>query len=61
MLLETIDTARDLGRLKTIAGVLIRHGLGDLVRRWGLADTLDRAGHRRVRRFSDPALGPRPG
>ncbi|WP_374431043.1 ABC1 kinase family protein [Ideonella dechloratans] len=46
MLLETIDTARDLGRLKTIAGVLIRHGLGDLVRRWGLADTLDRAGHR---------------
>jgi ubiquinone biosynthesis protein len=46
MLLDTIDTARDLGRLRDIAGVLIRHGLGDLVRRLGLADALDRAGHR---------------
>lgn len=37
--------ARDIGRLNDIAGVLIRHGFGDAVRRLGLADTLARAGH----------------
>ena len=36
----------NLGRLNEIAGVLVRHGLGELVRRWGLADMLDKAGHR---------------
>jgi ubiquinone biosynthesis protein len=36
----------NLGRLNEIAGVLVRHGLGELVRRWGLADVLDKAGHR---------------
>ncbi len=36
----------NLGRLNEIVGVLVRHGLGDLVRRWGLADVLDRTGHR---------------
>ncbi len=36
----------NLGRLNEIAGVLVRHGLGELVRRWGLADVLERAGHR---------------
>ena len=46
MLLDTLGTARDLGRLADIAGVLGRHGLGELVRRWGLADALERAGHR---------------
>ncbi len=45
MLLETLDTARDLGRLNEIAGVLLRHGFGDAVRRLGLADRLQRAGH----------------
>ena len=45
MLIETLGAARDLGRLKEIAGVLIRHGLGDTVRRLGLADRLARAGH----------------
>ncbi|MDD2926918.1 AarF/UbiB family protein, partial [Rhodoferax sp.] len=37
--------ARDMGRLNTILGVLIRHGFGDSVRRLGLADRLERAGH----------------
>jgi ubiquinone biosynthesis protein len=46
MLIETLGTVRDLGRLSEIAAVLIRHGLGDLVRRFGLADALERAGHR---------------
>lgn len=45
MITETLGAARDLGRLKDILGVLIRHGLGDTVRRLGLADSLQRAGH----------------
>jgi len=45
MLIETLDTARDIGRLNEIAGVLLRHGFGDTVRRLGLADKLERAGH----------------
>ncbi len=45
MLIDTLGGARDIGRLNEIAGVLIRHGLGDMVRRLGLADTLARAGH----------------
>jgi ubiquinone biosynthesis protein len=44
MLIETLGTARDLGRLQEIAVVFVRHGLGDVVRRLGLADTLARAG-----------------
>ena len=42
MLIETLDTARDLGRLKEILGVMVRHGFGDTVRRLGLADRLER-------------------
>ncbi len=45
MLIETLGAARDMGRLNDIAGVLIRHGFGDSVRRLGLADRLERAGH----------------
>ncbi len=45
MLIEALGTARDLGRLTEILGVLIRHGFGDVVRRMGLADSLERAGH----------------
>jgi ubiquinone biosynthesis protein len=45
MLIETLGTARDLGRLNEIAGILIRHGFGESVRRLGLADALERAGH----------------
>jgi ubiquinone biosynthesis protein len=44
MLIETLDTARDLGRFKEILGVMVRHGFGDTVRRLGLADKLERAG-----------------
>lgn len=45
MLIETLGAARDMGRLNEILGVLIRHGFGDSVRRMGLADRLERAGH----------------
>lgn len=34
----------DLGRLETIAGILIHHGFGDMVRRMGLANVLEKAG-----------------
>ena len=53
MLIEALGTARDLGRLHDIAGVLIRHGLGDMVRRVGLAETLEKAG--RALRFEQTA------
>lgn len=45
MLIDTLGAVRDMGRLSEIAGVLVRHGLGDSVRRLGLADRLERAGH----------------
>lgn len=45
MLFEALGAARDLGRLQEIAGVLVRHGFGDTVRRLGLAEALGRAGH----------------
>ena len=44
MLWEALAAARDLGRLHDLAGILIRYGFGDLVRRVGLADALERAG-----------------
>ncbi len=44
MLIEALHTARDLGRTQEIARVLIHYGLGDLVRRFGIARALARAG-----------------
>ncbi|MBZ5529504.1 MAG: hypothetical protein LAN71_16605 [Acidobacteriia bacterium] len=44
MLWHALLAARDLGRLHEIASVLIRYGMGDLVRRMGLANVLERAG-----------------
>jgi len=41
---DTLGTVRDLGRLQEIAAVLVKFGFGDLVRRIGLADVLERAG-----------------
>ena len=45
MLLEALTSVRDLGRLETIASILIRYGFGDMVRRMGLANLLEKAGH----------------
>ena len=39
-----LNTARELPRLREISSVLVRHGLGDLVRRTGIATLLERAG-----------------
>lgn len=41
---EALGTVRDLGRMQEIASVLIRYGFGDMVRRIGLAEWLERAG-----------------
>jgi ubiquinone biosynthesis protein len=44
MLRETLGAMRDLPRLQEITAVFIRHGLGDIVRRLGIANVLERAG-----------------
>ena len=44
MLRVAFSTMRDLPRLHEITSVLIRHGLGDVVRRIGIASVLERAG-----------------
>ena len=38
------STARELPRLREISSVFVRHGLGDLVRRAGIATLLEQAG-----------------
>ena len=44
MLRETLGLMRELPRLQEITTVLIRHGLGEFVRRIGIAGLLERAG-----------------
>jgi ubiquinone biosynthesis protein len=44
MMWDALGTVRDVGRLQEIASVLIRYGFGDVVRRIGMADVLERAG-----------------
>ncbi|MGH8568113.1 MAG: ABC1 kinase family protein, partial [Gammaproteobacteria bacterium] len=44
MILGASSAVRDLPRLHEITSVFIRHGLGDLVRRAGIATLLERAG-----------------
>ena len=39
------STARELPRLREISMVFVRQGLGDLVRRAGIATLLEHAGH----------------
>ncbi|WP_341646302.1 hypothetical protein [Thauera sp. SDU_THAU2] len=44
MFWQALTTMRDLGRLHEIASILVRYGFGDIVRRMGLANALERAG-----------------
>lgn len=44
MLWQALTAVRDLGRLHDIAAILIRYGFGDMVRRMGLANALERTG-----------------
>ncbi|NJA06458.1 ubiquinone biosynthesis protein UbiB [Methylococcaceae bacterium WWC4] len=45
MIFETLKVARDLGRIHDISSILIRYGFGDLVRRLGIANVVEKAGH----------------
>ena len=44
MLWQALTALRDIGRLHDIASILIRYGFGDMVRRMGMANALERAG-----------------
>ena len=44
MVSGVFSAARELPRLREISSVLIRHGLGDLVRRTGVSTLLERTG-----------------
>ena len=44
MIRETVSMMRDFGRLREIAGVFIRYGWGDAIKRLGLNNVLGRAG-----------------
>jgi len=44
MLWQALTAVRDIGRLHDIASILIRYGFGDMVRRMGLANALERTG-----------------
>jgi len=44
MFLEAISAGKDLGRVHEIASILVRCGFGDLVRRLGLGEALEKAG-----------------
>ena len=44
MILEALSATRDLGRLHEIAMILVRNGLGDAIRRLGIAPFLESAG-----------------
>jgi ubiquinone biosynthesis protein len=44
MLWDALAAVGDLGRLHDITSILVRYGFGDIVRRMGLANALERAG-----------------
>jgi len=46
MLMDLVVTARDLVRLGEVAGVLARHGFGDVAQRLGIARALEQAGRK---------------
>lgn len=45
MILETLRVARDFGRIHEISSILIRYGFGDAVRRLGIENLIESAGH----------------
>jgi len=45
MLWQALTSVRDIGRLHAIGSVFVRYGFGDIVRRVGLGNALERAGH----------------
>ena len=53
MFWHALVAARDLGRLHEIASILIRYGFGDMVRRMGMANALERAGRALLWKHAD--------
>jgi ubiquinone biosynthesis protein len=45
MIRETVSIMRDFGRMREIAGIFIRYGWGDAIKRLGLSDLMGRAGN----------------
>lgn len=45
MIRQTVSMMRDFGRMSEIAGIFIRYGWGDAIKRLGLADLMGRAGN----------------
>ena len=43
-MMEILKAGKDLRRLNELSNILIKYGFGDLIRRVGLADSMDRAG-----------------
>ncbi len=43
-MMEFLKAGKDLRRLNELSNILIKYGFGDLIRRMGLADSLERAG-----------------
>ncbi|HVL01378.1 MAG TPA: AarF/UbiB family protein [Dongiaceae bacterium] len=43
-MIEILKAGKDLRRLNELSNILIKYGFGDLIRRMGLAETLERAG-----------------
>ena len=53
MFWQALTAGRDFGRLHEIASVLIRYGFGDMVRRMGMANALERAGRALLWKHAD--------
>lgn len=53
MFWQALTAGRDLGRLHEIASILIRYGFGDMVRRMGMANALERAGRALLWKHAD--------
>lgn len=45
MIRETVSVMRDFGRMKEIAGILMRYGWGDIIKRMGMSGPMARAGN----------------
>ena len=55
-MMEILKAGKDLRRLNELSNILIKYGFGDMIRRMGLADSLERAGKLLRYQMSDDFL-----
>jgi len=55
-MMEFLKAGKDLRRLNELSNILIKYGFGDLIRRMGLADSMERAGKLTRYQMSDDFL-----